>query len=711
MKFTAGSAFVFLVVCSAHNWASAQSPRVRHRYIAPNIEEFVVDTPNVRLPKTLYPEVVFRSGDLWTISATGCARHAAGAFGRHWSRYSNPVGDHDVTYGRLYHGTVSLNDGGDLVEIAVAANSPHWIPFVGGKEQTFALLLGYISDDYREDGYGNHDNGEKDQCVDLTRPGSAGFGGPASVTITIQHNGPEPNYDLDLSPESGDGWDANGYPFNAPWRYTAQHNRLPDPLELCDVLRDSDWPFRKACTSQFHGQDLYEVINAPRFDRLCNSQSLNDATPSILTGHANWRPATYEGILFFEESSGGPLADKDYTLRLYPLDWRKAPFVLGRRREGEGKYVLFAPTSMEVEFDRVETVTRYHTPWWEDLVARVGADSEDPVAVDCVPPSRGDRCKWRRTRSLIDSAYAIVTGLVGLDCVHAGCYTELHPAYALAVRAKSAEPDSSERWAVFARNWGNEGKCASRGRHELTGASSIAIQIPWNANATDVRVSAANPFSVSQASVRVSMQVVQRVGVQLHVFLGDPSSESWAASEVVIEWLDSAGKPITRPPMFPGPPPPQQGVLVADNHAADMMPELDSAIKALPPQQRALVENADRQGGREEIVSAINETEYSFAIQAARTRAPVCAKDSTNSDCDVARKQAADRATLGLVYGTFARERLRAPSQHLLAKQLSPGEWQRTLLCIMYDGAVPGLPKSACMGIRKREQDWSLPAK
>jgi hypothetical protein len=66
-------------------------------------------------------------------------------------------------------------------------------------------------------------------------------------------------------------------------------------------------------------------------------------------------------------------------------------------------------------------------------------------------------------RPLVDGSYAIVTGLMGLDCEHS-CSTELHPVWAMAVRVKSDPADVV--WAIFVRNWGNEGFC-SQDQHYL----------------------------------------------------------------------------------------------------------------------------------------------------------------------------------------------------------------------------------------------------
>ena len=77
---------------------------------------------------------------------------------------------------------------------------------------------------------------------------------------------------------------------------------------------------------------------------------------------------------------------------------------------------------------------------------------------------------------MIDGRFAIVVGLAGLDCEH-GCGTELHPVYGLAIRVN--DDPSDDTWAIFVRNWGNEGYC-SQEQHLLdTTRLAFMISAPW----------------------------------------------------------------------------------------------------------------------------------------------------------------------------------------------------------------------------------------
>jgi hypothetical protein len=84
---------------------------------------------------------------------------------------------------------------------------------------------------------------------------------------------------------------------------------------------------------------------------------------------------------------------------------------------------------------------------------------------------------------MIDGKYAIITGLMGFDCEH-DCGAELHPVYALAIRVKDDPAD--EVWAIFVRNWGNEGYCGTS--QHLLPLTSYTFRLPWRPGASAVNV-------------------------------------------------------------------------------------------------------------------------------------------------------------------------------------------------------------------------------
>ena len=70
------------------------------------------------------------------------------------------------------------------------------------------MRLGYVDDDYSDNGYWGHDDGTQDQCK---------YEGDASVYISITHNAPAPMLDpLDLQTTA---WDDNGIPLMPHWAW------------------------------------------------------------------------------------------------------------------------------------------------------------------------------------------------------------------------------------------------------------------------------------------------------------------------------------------------------------------------------------------------------------------------------------------------------------------------------------------------------------
>jgi hypothetical protein len=106
------------------------------------------------------------------------------------------------------------------------------------------------------------------------------------------------------------------------------------------------------------------------------------------------------------------------------------------------------------EFNSDQTINYFHAWYWDMLH---GAEDSDGG-------KGGQRHgPWPRTQPLFDKKDAIVMGLFGLDCAHA-CGSELHPVYAMALHVQDSIED--DVWAVFVRNWGDEGYCSS-GQEEV----------------------------------------------------------------------------------------------------------------------------------------------------------------------------------------------------------------------------------------------------
>ena len=148
-----------------------------------------------------------------------------------------------------------------------------------------------------------------------------------------------------------------------------------------------------------------------------------------------------------------PRGDDDYNIRLM--------------RDDKAGYTAANPDSLLLEFDSDETIDKFTTSWWSEFHKAV--DDSDAKA-----------------RAMIDERFAIVTGLIGLDCEHE-CHSESHPVWAMAMNVKPSDDD--DLWAFFVRNWGNEGFCGT-GQHfmELPN-NKYTFRLPWKARKTSVEVS------------------------------------------------------------------------------------------------------------------------------------------------------------------------------------------------------------------------------
>ncbi len=230
--------------------------------------------------------------------------------------------------------------------------------------------------------------------------------------------------------------DPNGLIQNPRWRWQVTNNDLPDPNKLCFAA------------GKFGGCTTEPV----EFDEpgLPNSLTCAPGEGTSIKGHINWRPATFTGRIDWGEYS----IDGDYSFELTPPN-RNA---LTAHRN-----------TLHVEFAADETIKHFNTPWWKEfrkIVGRRLGSSDD------------------KAREIIKADRAVVIGLVNLDCVH-GCYTELHPVYAMAInvetKVNTGDGTVDEVWAIFARNWGDQGWC-SKDQHYMnleSNSNKISLLLPW----------------------------------------------------------------------------------------------------------------------------------------------------------------------------------------------------------------------------------------
>jgi hypothetical protein len=235
----------------------------------------------------------------------------------------------------------------------------------------------------------------------------------------------------------------NGIPWRPKWRWQLTHAGVPDPRQECVFLLLSPNPI--SCTTQHVGLDDATSCTLPGVSSKVNG----------ISGHINWTPATYDGELSWDGWSG-PWTDDDYNFRLRYLNNDVSGLTPPNLEPSGGGH-------SDLEFDSDETVDH----WGEDINDQTYFWPRFHAAV-----KQSDSA----ARSLIDGHYAIVTGLLGLDMSHSGS-SELHPVYAMAIRIDSGR--NFEDWAMFVRNYGDEGWCSSSLWTLPLAANRYTFALPW----------------------------------------------------------------------------------------------------------------------------------------------------------------------------------------------------------------------------------------
>ncbi len=293
--------------------------------------------------------------------------------------------------------------------------------------------------------------------------------------------------------------DDNGLILNPEWRWqTISPNLLPSPGASSTNCGNVAW--KAPCTSYPTTNDNWSAEKEAAIVALeaeLAIQSLGfaggDATGYCGSGHQNWMPVTYSGTIYWEAHSSPRGADDDYNFRMVPpavgqnsfgtnlggglTDTSDAIYpTTGEVTSPPDNSVEVWPLtktpvdsttalpSLEVEFDSEETIDNFSTAWWRSFhnaVDNAGAQAlrgGGGPSVDCWNGNSGTCAKLATLENMINSKFAIVTGLFGLDCAH-DCKPELHPVFAMAIRVK--DDPSDEVWEMFARRIGDEGFCSS----------------------------------------------------------------------------------------------------------------------------------------------------------------------------------------------------------------------------------------------------------
>ena len=452
-----------------------------------------IDRPVVTQRAFQYRGIRFRPGDVVTIDAGGCVNVGASAGG--WRRFVDPTGRNAD---RLYHALIRMPGhppGGGLVRLQTLVGRPLTIPTPLPPGNSF-LSLGYEDSDYRDNGYANHSDGIGGQCR------SDRDGGPAWVALTIRHGssvaatGRAP---LDLMSEE---LDANGALVNPRFFWEMQHGDHPNTAILCD-----GFPYgsradtahgvvlgNPPCTTDVAAVDVASGFNAV----LCRATG----APDKLHGHLNFLPATVTGrVTWTGHSDWVQKGDDDYSFHLYPADG--------------GMLTSAQPSAIDVEFDSEETIDHFGSGWWRSFQDAV--DKSGGVATENAGASR-----------MVDDHEAVVTGLAGIAAEHEAA-SQLHPVYAMALHLSNEGGD--DRWAFFARNWGNEGFCSSD--QHYWDVSPLSLFIPGPGGATNFKLLDQDIKANKDFAIRANFV---NGGVLLSFNLGTPESRAMADGSVRIRW-------------------------------------------------------------------------------------------------------------------------------------------------------------------------------
>lgn len=264
---------------------------------------------------------------------------------------------------------------------------------------------------------------------------------------------PDPTHPYDLV---FDQFDDTGIALSPVWQSTLTPPLFttPDPSQC-----GNGNPWQPPCTTQ------NPTIN--------NNTAL--CPVGALGGHANWMPVTYEGRLTWESHSLES-QDDDYNFNLLP--WIPAQTTIPWITSSDN-----ALTGLHLEFSSDETIDHFHTPWWNSFHAAVDDDDSRSIDNPFGEPRREMVSGTSKALAMVFGRYAIVSGLMGLDCAHS-CGAEVHPVWAMAIHVQDDPND--DRWVFFARNWGNEGYCGSK--LDILNTQSFTFRLPWRPGATQVDI-------------------------------------------------------------------------------------------------------------------------------------------------------------------------------------------------------------------------------
>src|SRR5262249_9383291 len=146
---------------------------------------------------------------------------------------------------------------------------------------------------------------------------------------------------------------------------------------------------------------------------------------------------------------------------------------------------------------------------------------------------------------MLDGRFAILTGLMGLDCEH-GCTVEIHPLWALAIHAEDRKDD--DEWALLVRNWGNEGFCSHQQHYLNLLADQYTLRLPWRPQATAVEVLidqssycqnfAFAPASPTQPANNLEVTFKPGEAILVKITLPRPDRGAFVLGDLHLKWIN-----------------------------------------------------------------------------------------------------------------------------------------------------------------------------
>jgi len=387
--------------------------------------------------------------------------------------------------------------------------------------------------------------------------------------------------------------DLNGIPLNPKWGWQLEHvygkkGYYPDLDFMTNGARNRYWR-----------GIAYKVGEDRDFSTVLTQKTIKEYGPvripstSIKVGgtcgpHVNWTfPVTFTGVL---KAAGYDPKDHDLNFYLY------TPEGVGTLKHSDKKH----EGGIKVEFNAAETVDHFHTPWWSSL-KKVEIDVSTGIL-----GSPGSLLS--HVLSMVNGKYAIVTAMFGFDCAHE-CDSELHPAWAMAIRAEDKNPNN-EVWAIFVRNWGNEGFCSDHiftaNFPKVGNKRLFKFLIPWRPGATGVSVNHSLTRFLQRGEVKMIVTPFRNYGVVVTFSLAEPNQRPRINGELHLRWTYPTGA-ATAP--YPLPP-----TAVANAKTAASTLELEDTkmvnriLQQLPPEQRATYKRALRDWNQSQQIPSIKES-------------------------------------------------------------------------------------------------------